>query len=124
MQQILPELERMEPTTEDRTVLHRIETVNPPPLLMINVQRLWPDGRVCGRMITYGQRLEFGGSTYIYRGGLRFHPKNSHYTSVICRGSQFYKCDDGQVVPLTQAQAFSPYAGGLIQSLLYEEIPP
>ena len=109
---------------EDPTVFHRIETVTPPRLLMLNIQRRWPDGRVCTRMILYGQRLEYGGFTYIYRGGVRFHPNNSHYTSIICRGSQFYQCDDSRIVPLTQAQAFSPYASGIIQSLLFEQIPP
>ena len=34
MQNILPELERAEPTREDRTVLHRIETITPPPLCL------------------------------------------------------------------------------------------
>ena len=90
---------------------------------MINIQRAGLDGRVCGRIITYGQRLELKGSTYIYRGGLRFHPNDSHYTAVICRGSQFYKCDDSRVLPLTRTQAFSPYADGIIQSLMYEAIP-
>ena len=66
VQQILPELERFTPTAEDPTVKHRIETVTPPPLLMINIQRAGLDGRVCGRLITYGQRLELNGSTYIY----------------------------------------------------------
>ena len=123
LQAILPELARPRPTAEDPTILHKIVTTSPPPLLLIYIQRQWPDGRVCGRMVLYGQRLEYGGKVYIYRGGLRFHPNNSHYTSVICRGRQFYSCDDTRRTPITQAQAFSPYAPGIIQSLLYEALP-
>ena len=83
---------------------------------MAGREDVWTDGAVW-------PRLEYGGKVYIYRGGLRFHSNNSHYTSVICRGRQFYSCDNTSITPITQAQAFSPYQPGIIQSFLYEELP-
>ena len=92
---------------------------------MIYIQRLWPDGRICGRSVGYGQRLTYCGLRYGLRGALHYHDHDGHYTSVVCRGNKYYHCNDSSIKSLTRAEAFSPYTYGdtnTVQTLVYSRL--
>ena len=105
--------------------MHSLQTMTPPQVLMIYIQRAWPDGTVCTRAILYGDRLEYGGEQYGLRGALHYHP-GGHYTSTVCRGDRYFSCNDSRIQQLTKEEAFSVYAThgspNRVQVLMYAKV--
>jgi len=121
---ILQHLARPTPT-EDPTVTLSIQTITPPQVLLIYIQRAWPDGQVCTRAILYGESLEYGGARYGLRGALHYHP-GGHYTSTVCRGDRYYSCNDNRIQTLTSQEALSVYgthgSPNRVQVLMYAKV--
>ena len=111
--------------TEDNTIMHSLQTVTPPHVLMIYIQRAWPDGTVCKRAILYGEKLEYCGEQYGLRGALHYHP-GGHYTSTVCRGDKYYSCNDSRVRQISGETAFSVYSEygspNRVQVLIYANV--
>ena len=123
---ILQHLERPTPT-RDPAVTHSIQTVTPPQVLLIYIQRARPDGTVCTRAILYGESLTYGGVQYGLRGALHYHPGSTgHYTSTVCRGDCYYNCNDTRIQPLTTVEALSVYgthgSPNRVQVLMYAKV--
>ena len=75
----------------------------------------------------YGQRLEYSGTRYSLRGALQYHTHSGgHYTAVVCRGEQYYACNDSRVTAISRAEAFCCYneygSANKVQLLVYAKV--